>query len=411
VQRALAADGGRSGTGGPSRGRARSVLVVAEVALAVSITVAAGLMIRSVWRLQHVDPGFTATGVLKAEFQLPASRYPVDFRRWPNFVEIHRFNAALLTQMARVPGVEAAALAANHPLDAGFTNSFVIVGREAESRNWPEISVRSVTPGYFRVLRVPLVRGRHLTQGDATTSLPVAVINEAGVRRFFGTRDPIGQQIAYWGIARTIVGIVGDERFHGLTEAPPPAVYAPLAQSPSTGVAVLVRGARPELLTGAVRAAIASHDPALAVFGIEPLDVTLAESIGQRRFVMLLLTVFAVVALLLAAAGIHAVLSYDVAQRTREIGIRLALGALPSGVTRLVVRRGALLALGGLLAGGVASLGLSRLLRSMLFDLAPGDAVTLTAVSLILGGVALAASYLPARRAVRTDPLTALREE
>ena len=413
VQRALAADSGRSATGGRSRGLTRSVLVVAEVALAVVLTVGAGLMIRSLWQLQQIDPGFRASHVLKAEFQLPASRYPREFRRYPNYPEVHRFNAALLEDVARLPGVEAVALAGNHPLDAGFTNSFAVVGREAEARDWPEISVRRVTPGYFRVVGVPLVRGRHLSDGDTTSAPPVVAINEAAARRFFGDRDPLGQQLSYWGAARTIVAIVGDERFHGITDAAPPAVYAPLAQSPSMNgaEALLVRAARPGDLGGALRAAIGRQDPALAVFGVEPLEVTLAESVGQQRFVMLLLTVFAGVALLLAAAGIHAVLSYDVAQRTREIGIRLALGALPSGVTRLIVRRGAILAAVGLVIGAVGSLAMVGLIRSMLFDVAPGDPITLGAVVLLLGGVALAASYLPARRAVRTDPLVALRDE
>jgi putative ABC transport system permease protein len=413
VQRALAADSGRSATGGRSRGLARSVLVVAEVALAVVLTVGAGLMIRSLWQLQQIDPGFRASRVLKAEFQLPASRYPREFPRYPNYPEMHRFNAALLEDVARLPGVEAVALAGNHPLDAGFTNSFAVVGREAEARDWPEISVRRVTPGYFRVVGVPLVRGRHLSDRDTTSAPPVVAINEAAARRFFGDRDPLGQQLSYWGAARTIVAIVGDERFHGIADAAPPAVYAPLAQSPSMNgaEALLVRAERPGDLGGALRAAIGRQDPALAVFGVEPLEVTLAESVGQQRFVMLLLTVFAGVALLLAAAGIHAVLSYDVAQRTREIGIRLALGALPSGVTRLIVRRGAILAAVGLAIGAVGSLAMVGLIRSLLFDVAPGDPVTLVAVVLLLGGVALAASYLPARRAVRTDPLVALRDE
>ena len=413
VQRALAADSGRSATGGRSRGLARSVLVVAEVALAVVLTVGAGLMIRSLWQLQQIDPGFRASRVLKAEFQLPASRYPRDFPRYPNYPEMHRFNAALLEDVGRLPGVEAVALAGNHPLDAGFTNSFAVVGREAEARDWPEISVRRVTPGYFRVVGVPLVRGRHLSDRDTTSAPPVVAINEAAARRFFGDRDPLGQQLSYWGAARTIVAIVGDERFHGIADAAPPAVYAPLAQSPSMNgaEALLVRAERPGDLGGALRAAIGRQDPALAVFGVEPLEVTLAESVGQQRFVMLLLTVFAGVALLLAAAGIHAVLSYDVAQRTREIGIRLALGALPSGVTRLIVRRGAILAAVGLAIGAVGSLAMVGLIRSLLFDVAPGDPVTLVAVVLLLGGVALAASYLPARRAVRTDPLVALRDE
>ncbi len=412
VQRILATDASRGGSSGPAAGRARSALVVAEIALAVVLTVGAGLMIRSLWQLQQVDPGFRAAGVLKAEFHLPDSRYPRDFRKWPHFVEIHRFNAALLDSVRRLPGVEAAAIAANHPLDAGYTNSFVVVGRETEAENWPEISVRVVSPGYFRTLGVSTVQGRLLQESDDGAAAPVLLVNEAAARRFFGRQTPLGQKIAFWGMARTIVGVVGNERIHGVAEAPPPAVYAPVMQNPTRGPEVLlVRGPEAGSLATALRAAILREDPALAVFGVEPLEVTLSESVGQRRFVMLLLTVFACVALLLAAAGIYAVLSYDVVQRTREIGIRLALGALPSSVTRLVMGRAARLAAVGLVVGGVASIALTRLIRGLLFEVVPGDATTLVAVASVFGGVALAASYLPARRAVRTDPAVALRDE
>jgi predicted permease len=413
IQRALAADTARSVGGGPGRERLRAALVVTEVALAMVLTVGAGLMVRSLWQIQRTDPGFLASGVLKAEFQLPPSRYPRDFRRFPDFSEMHRFNAALLEDVRALPGVEAASLAGNHPLDTGFTNSFTIVGREAEGSDWPEIAVRRVTPDYFTVLRVPLVSGRYLADRDTTDGTPVVAINEAAARRFFGDRDPLGQQIAYWGAARTIVGVVGNERFHGITEAAPPAVYAPLSQNPSASgaEALLVRTARADALGGAVRAAIIRQDPALAVFGVEPLERTLAESIGQQRFVMRLLIVFACVALLLAAAGIHAVLSYDVAQRRREIGIRLALGALPGAVTGWIVRRGAVLVGVGLAIGAAGSVGLVRLIRALLFNVSPGDPATFGLVAVLLGVVGLCASWLPAARAVRADPLAALRDE
>jgi predicted permease len=413
LARALADEGSRAQTGAAGLRRVRAGLIVGEVALAFVVTVGAGLMVRTVLRLQAVDPGFDVQRVLKAEFQLPAARYPRDFRRWPDFAEMHRFNAALLDEVRRLPGVQAAALAGSHPLDAGFTNSFVVVGREAEGHDWPEIAVRRLTPGYFATLRVPLVRGRLLQASDDTAAPPVALVNEAAATRFFGASDPLGHEIQFWGSARRIVGIVGNERFHGLATPPPPAVYTPLAQTPSAGGAevLLVRTTSPESMGGALRAAIHRVDPGLAVFGEEPLVTTLTESLGQRRFVMLLLATFAGATLLLAAIGIYAALSYDVAERQREIGIRLALGALPSGVRRLVLWRAMLLAGAGLVAGACASLALTRLIRGLLFEVAPGDVTTLVATAGALALVALAASYAPARRIARTDPAIALRQE
>jgi putative ABC transport system permease protein len=413
LARALAHEGSRAQTGAAGLRRVRAGLVIGEVALAFVVTVGAGLMVRTVLRLQAVDPGFDVQRVLKAEFQLPAARYPRDFRRWPDFAEMHRFNAALLDDVRRLPGVQAAALAGSHPLDAGFTNSFVVVGREAEGRDWPEIAVRRLTPGYFATLRVPLVRGRLLQERDDTAAPPVALVNEAAAARFFGASDPLGHEIRFWGSARRIVGIVGNERFQGLATPPPPAVYTPLAQTPSAAGAevLLVRTSSPESMGGALRAAIHRNDPALAVFGEEPLATTLAETTGQRRFVMLLLATFAGATLILAALGLYAVLSYDVAQRQREIGIRLALGALPSGVRRLVLWRATLLAAAGLVAGALASIALTRLIRGLLFEVAPGDITTLVATAGALALVALAASYVPARRIARTDPAAALRQE
>lgn len=205
------------------------------------------------------------------EFQLPSSRYPVSFSTWPNFREIHRFNEALLSRLTVLPGVESAAIAGNHPLDAGFTNSFVVVGREAEARNWPEISIRRVTPGYFRTVGVSLIQGRLLQDSDGTSANPVLLINKAAARRFFPSRNPLGQQIGFWGSARTIVGVVGNEKIHGVTEPDPLAVYAPLAQMPSMNGAesllLLVNG-DPASMVSAVRAAVREQDPALAIFGV-----------------------------------------------------------------------------------------------------------------------------------------------
>jgi putative ABC transport system permease protein len=388
--------------------------VVSEFALAMVLVIGAALLIRSFWRLTHVDPGFRTSGVLKAEYQLPRSRYPADFSRFPDFTEMHMFTHRLLERVGALPGVESAAIAGNHPIDPGFTNSFTVVGREAEARSWPEIAVRRVTPAYFRTVGVPLTLGRLLEDTDATAGPPVVVVNEAAVRRFFGKLNPLGQQIRFWGASRTVVGVVGNERFRGLSESPPPAVYTPLAQSPSaTGAGVLlVRTAGdPGAIASSIRGAIREEDPALAVFGLERLDVAVARTVAERRFTMLVLGLLALVALLLAAAGIHGVLSYSVSQRAREIGIRLALGAEPGRVLRLVVREGMRLAVTGAAIGVVAAWALTRLLRSLLYGVTPTDAFTFIVVPIALCGVALAATYIPARRATRVDPVTALRSE
>jgi len=409
---ALNAEDARGATGGREGRFTRSALVVVEVTLAVVLVTGATLLIRSFWNLQQVDPGFDATGVLKAEFQLPASRYQGNPRDWPDIAPIHRFNAALLSRVTALPGVEAAAVASSHPLNAGFTNSFVIVGREEESRDFPEMSMRGVTPGYFRTVRLPLVRGRTLLERDDSKSPPVVVINEAAASRFFARHDPIGQQVAFWGNRWTIVGVVGSEKFHGLTKPAPIAAYMPLAQAPPRGAQSLLVRTTGDVaaLAGAVRTAFAEIDPGLAVYGVEPLASTLSESIGTPRFLTLLLMIFAALALVLAAIGIHGVLSYAVAQRTREIGIRMALGASPRSVTRLVVGQGATLTVGGLVAGLVLSVVFGRSLAGLLFGIEPTDLASFTAVLAMLAAVAAISIWIPARRAVRVDPLVAMRQ-
>jgi putative ABC transport system permease protein len=287
----------------------------------------------------------------------------------------------------------------------------VIVGREAEAKNWPEISTRSVTPGYFRTVGLKLHRGRLLSDSDTTSGTPVAVINEAAAQKFFQDRDPIGARIGFWGTARTIVGVVGNERFHGLAEAPPIAVYTPATQTPSHSGVLLIKASNPIALTAAARGAIREVDPALAVFAVEPLDETVARSVSQRRFTMLMLGIFAALALTLAAVGVHGVLSYGVLQRTREIGIRMALGARPASVLRLIVGQGVLLAAIGVALGLAGAVALTRVLTTLLFGVTPTDAPTLALVVMVLIGSAVFASYLPARRAMRVDPSVALRVE
>ncbi|HSK10911.1 MAG TPA: ABC transporter permease [Vicinamibacterales bacterium] len=414
VRSALEGEGGRHASPGRAPTRLRAVLVAAEVALAVMLVLAAGLLLRSFWQLWHVDPGFGVARTLKAEYQLPQTRYPVDFAAFPDFKEMHAFTAALLRSAAARPGVEAAAAAGNHPLDPGFTNSFVVVGREAEARAWPEISVRRVTPGYFATVGLARIRGRLLEDRDGTTDAPVLLVNEAAAARFFPAADPLGARVRFWGTARTVVGIVANERIHGLAQAPPPCVYLPLSQAPSVngaGVLLVRTSGDPAAMAASMRAIVRDVDPELAVFGVEPLAATLSRSVSTRRFTMMLVGTFALVALALAAIGIHGVLSYGVTLRTREIGVRMALGAGAGQVLRLVLREGAILALAGLALGLAGALALTRVLESLLFGVSPTDPATIAAISLVLMLVALAASGVPAWRATRIDPVVAMRGE
>lgn len=257
-----------------------------------------------------------------------------------------------------------------------------------------------------------MVRGRLLEAGDDAAAPRVGVINEAAAARYFGDRDPIGQEIKFWGMERRIVGVIGDERFKGPTQPAPPAIYAALAQAPPSAGALLVRSSRDlEELAPEVRRAIAELDPQLAVYGVEPLSRTLLDSLGTRRFATLVLGAFAVLTLVLALVGIHGVLSYTTSQRTREIGIRLALGATRREAAGSVVRGGLLLALAGTTVGLLAAAGASRFLQGLLFGVTRSDPVTYVAVAGLVLVAAVTATMLPALRASRVAPTEALRVE
>jgi len=406
--------GDTRGTAGPGRARLRGALVVTELAFAVMLLSGAGLLIRSFWNLQQVDPGFRAGGVLKAEYKLPSTRYPADFSTWPNFKEQHAFTQAVLERAAALPGVLSVCVAGNHPLDPGFTNSFFVVGRRDEARTWPEISVRRVTPGYFQTVDLALTTGRLFSEQDATTAPAVSVINTAAAARFFPQRNPIGAQLQLYGAARTIVGVVENERFEGLSADAPLAVYLPMLQAPSangSGVLLVRTAGDPSQLSAALRAVVRERDASLAVFGVEPLQATISRSVSQRRFAMWLLVVFAGTALLLGAVGIHGVLSYDVARRRREIGIRMALGAQPSGILRIIIGQSALLTVVALVIGAAGAFALTRFLSTLLFGVSGHDPATFVGVAALMAAVAFCATTIPAWRAARTDPALALRAE
>jgi putative ABC transport system permease protein len=311
-----------------------------------------------------------------------------------------------------LPGVESAALAGVDPLDPGITNSFEIVGRPPASESQPEIRTRFITPSYLQTLGVPLVTGRDFRNGDDAKSARVAVINRAAARRYFRGTDPIGQQISFWRVSWQVVGVMGDERFRGLDQESEPAVYVPLAQAPLAHATVLVRTrGDPESVIPGVRGVLRGLDPQIALYGVEPLQDTLLQKTAKSRFVTVLLMVFGGLAILLALMGLNGVLGYAVAQRTPELGIRMALGATNGDVLRMVVREGVGLAALGVVAGSVAALFGSRLLASLLYGVPGTDAVTYVAVAAGALGAAAVASWLPARRVTLIEPNQVLRAE
>ena len=412
IQQVLKAQPGRGASEGRVGRGFRSVLVVAEVALAVALVIGAGLLLRSFVQLRAVDPGFETAGIVKAQYHLPESRYPLDFTRWPDLPEISGFHRRLLEEVEAIPGVESAAIAGGHPLDPGFTNSFQIVGREAESAEFPEIRTRFISPGYLETLGVELLEGRDLTAADDVRGTPVVLINRAAAERYFPDGSPLGQELRFWGIPRRIVGVIGDERFKGVDQATDPAAYAPVAQTPQQTATLLVRSSGdPLALVPEIRRRLADLDPQLALFGIEPLHATLAGTISGHRFIATLLGLFAALAILLALIGVHGVLSYTVARRAPEVGIRMALGASRATVLRAVVGEGVGLAAVGVVIGVLVALAGSRLLGGLVFGVTTTDPATFLAVPAAVLVVAAVASLAPALRATRVDALAVLRAD
>jgi putative ABC transport system permease protein len=406
-------DNARGAIGAGGLQRLRGTLVVAEMALAVLLLTGAGLMIRSFTRLQNVDSGFKTENVLTFHLSLPERDYKNDTERAV-------FVNALLDRMRAAPGVSSVAAISHHPM-AGqtFNISFDIGGRPERKPGEKEaIELRVVTPNYFDTLGIPLHRGRVFHHGDSASSHKVMLISESAARRHFPGEEPLGKQIKVdWGrhgqrVAGEIVGIVADVKEAGLHEPSPPELYVPYDQVSVDEMTVLLRTAVPPMaLVNVVRQEVQRGDRSLPVSQVQTLDTILAESVSQSRFYMLMLGTFASVALLLAAIGIFGVMSNAVAHRTREIGIRLALGAESGHVRGLVLREAFMLAVLGIVLGLVASLQLTTFLATLLFELTPTDPATLIGVAAMLLAVALAASYLPAWRASRVDPLVALRQD
>jgi putative ABC transport system permease protein len=405
-------EGGRGLSKGLHSSRARGLLVVADVALAAVLLVGAGLITNSFLRLQHVDPGFNPQHVLTFKMDLPYVRY--------SGLSQTQFFERAIERLNHLPGVLSASAVLPLPLDGDEVGtSLTIEGQPVAEANRPRTAYCWVEPGYFHTVGIPLMKGRDFSPADDLKATPVVIINNTLARQFFPHLDPIGKRIKP-GIGngyktaplREIVGVVGDVRQYGLASAPGPAVYVPLAQSPLGSMNFVVRTeANPLSLVGAVREEMAEMDKNLPFYGVQTFDQYLGQRFAQPRFLTLLFGLFAALALALAAVGLYGLVSYSASQRTHEIGIRMALGAEKPDVLRLVVGQGFRLAILGVVLGIAGSFPLTRSLSSLLYGVKPTDPVTFTAVAFILVGVALLASYLPARRATEVDPMVALRYE
>ena len=409
-------DGGRGALTSRGGSRMRTTLVVAEVALAVMLLAGAGLLIRSFSRLASVDPGFQVQSALTFELSLPESRYKTEEHQIAFFDQ-------LMPKLQTIPGVQAAGAVVSLPLSgSSIVLTFEISGRPpVPPSQQPAMQVRVATPGYFQTIGIPLKRGRFFSDADRWGSPQVVLITEAAARQYFPNEDPIGKRITLgWGRGKDkpraggeVVGIIGDVKDAGLDEPDPPQIYLPYRQWPIGGMSFLLKTAvPPESVADPVRRTVYSMDGNLPVGNVRTLEALVARSISQPRFYMTLLAVFAGVALALAAIGIFGVLSYAVAQRTREIGIRMALGAHQRTVVRLIVRDAMIMTSVGVAIGTAAAFLLTEwLVARLLFNTSPHDPATFTVVALALAAVSLAAAYVPARRATRVDPIVALRAE
>jgi predicted permease len=404
---ALLRGGGRGAAGSGEQSRLRAALVVAEVSLSLVLLVGAGLLFSSFLALRGVDTGLRAERVLTMRTSLGSARYP----ELPRVVGSYR---AIEESVATLPGVESAGFSYDVPLVSDFQGTRVLIEGDpapAEGEE-PRGHFSITTPAYFETMGIPLVSGRFYRAEDTAESTPVILVNETFARLYFGGRDPVGRRIEFQNEMRTIVGVVGDVRLETLTDDPTPAMYVPHAQAPQRAMSLIVRAATdPLAIAGGVREAIRGVDPAAPVYDVRTMEQILGDTMAQPRFSAFLLIAFSVVALLLAAIGMYGVISFMVTQQTREIGIRLALGARPADELKRVIGGGSRLLGIGAIIGLIVPVLASRVLGSLLFEIDPLDVGTLAWTTVFLLSVGLLACGVPALRASRVAPMEALRYE
>jgi putative ABC transport system permease protein len=400
-------EGGRGIAGLARVKRMRGLLVVSEVALAVMLLVGAGLMLKSFQRLTDVNPGFNTENLLTMSLGLQFVNYQDPAKQVAFFEQA-------LQRVRSLPGVVSAGASTSLPpsyIQQG--QGFEIEGRPNDPGGQPPSAIYiPATPDFLETLQIPLVSGRTITEEDTAQSPGIVVINRTLADRFFPNEDPLGRRMTLGGVMRTIVGVVGDAKYQGLSVEAGPQTYVPHAQSPYPGMRIVLRTTtEPMSLAGAVRAQIESVDPEESPTRLATMTHLLSESVAQPRFNTLLITLFALLAFVLSAIGIFGVINYDVTQRTNEIGVRMALGARSADVLRMVLRQGLMLTFFGLVAGLTGAFALTRFLSGLLFEVEPTDPVTYVLVAGVLSVVAVAACLIPARRATKVDPLVALRYE
>jgi putative ABC transport system permease protein len=409
-------EGGRSGSADRSGQTMRRVLVVAEVALALTLLTGAGLLIRSLALLQGVNPGFDSSSLLTFNVSIPAAKYRSDT------AVVQYWERAIETVKA-VPGVTSTGITSTLPFSGDWsTGSFSVEGYQPPpGKPMPWGDQRVVSPGFFPTLKVPLVKGRNFTEQDGTTGAQVVIVDEEMVKRYWPNADPIGKRLTFNDVQRdsvinwmTVVGVVGHTKHEGLDAENRVQLYHPYHRYRfiGTGMSFAVRTVGdPNRALPAVRAALHAIDPDVPISNISTMDANIANSMGQRRFAMMLLGLFAVMALVLASIGIYGVMSYSVTQRAHEIGIRMALGAARQRVLGMVMRQGLALVGLGVVIGVVGAFALTRLIASQLYGVKPTDPATFVLVAVTLVGVAAVATFVPAMRATRVDPVVALRDE